>query len=72
MRVKFLCAMMQVLLRWGLQQGCAVIPKTTHEEYLRQYTEAKLLSWRLSAEQMQALEALNDGHKYCWNPAPVR
>ena len=66
--------MMQVLLRWGLQQGCAVIPKTTHEEYLRQYTEAELLSssWRLNLKQMQALNTLSDGHKYCWNPAPVR
>ena len=64
--------MMQVLLRWGLQQGCAVIPKTTHEGHLSQYTEAELLCWSLSTKQMQALDALNDGHKYSWNPAPVQ
>ena len=64
--------LVQVLLKWGLQQECAVIPKTTHEEYLQQYTEAELLSWSLSADQLQALDAMSDGHKYCWNPAPVR
>ena len=62
----------QVLVRWGLQQNCAVIPKTIHQEYLEEYTAAQLLSWELSSSQLQALDAMDDAHKYCWNPAPVR
>jgi len=62
----------QVLLRWGLQQGCAVIPKTVHESYIGQYSEEALLSWQLSDADMEELNALEDGHKYCWNPGPIR
>ena len=61
-----------MLLRWGLQQECAVIPKTIHQEYLEQYTAAQLLTWELSSSQLQALDAMDDAHKYCWNPAVVR
>lgn len=63
---------MQVLLRWGLQQDCAVIPKSVQEEHIKQYSEDALLSWELTDEQMESLHALQDGHKYCWDPAPVR
>ena len=66
------CFWHQVLLRWGLQQECAVIPKTVHEDFLQQYTEEQLLTWKLSSDQLQALDAMDDAHKYCWNPAPVR
>ncbi|EIE24217.1 Aldo/keto reductase [Coccomyxa subellipsoidea C-169] len=62
----------QVLLRWGLQQGCAVIPKTVHEKYVEQYSEEALLSWQLSDDDMELLNVLEDGHKYCWNPAPIQ
>ena len=62
----------QVLLRWGLQQGCAVIPKTVHDSYVEQYSEEALLSWQLSDDDMEELNVLEDGHKYCWNPAPIR
>ena len=28
--------------------------------------------WGLSVEQMRALDALEDGHKYCWDPSGIR
>lgn len=34
---------MQVLLRWALQHGCLVIPKSTKPKHLRLYTEQALL-----------------------------
>eukprot|EP00877_Chromochloris_zofingiensis_P013729 jgi/Chrzof1/860/Cz01g31200.t1 len=61
----------QVLLRWGLQQDCAVIPKSVHPEYIAQYSEERLLSWQLAPSDMALLDSLADGHKYCWDASDI-
>eukprot|EP00198_Chlamydomonas_reinhardtii_P010093 XP_001699430.1 aldo-keto-reductase-like protein [Chlamydomonas reinhardtii] len=63
----------EVLLRWALQEGCAVIPKSVRPERLAEWTEPQLLGadWGLSGEQMAALAAMEDGHKYCWDPSGI-
>jgi diketogulonate reductase-like aldo/keto reductase len=61
----------QVLLRWGLQQGCAVIPKSVHSSRIQQASPAQLLGWQLSQEDMSALNALEDGTKYCWDASDI-
>ncbi|GBF88570.1 glyoxal reductase-like [Raphidocelis subcapitata] len=63
----------QVLLRWGLQQGCAVIPKSVRPERVREFAPAALLQgWELSAAQMGALDALaGDACKFCWDPSNI-
>lgn len=63
---------MQVLLRWGLQRGFAVIPKSVHKEYIGDFTETALLSWELSTEDMTELDSLEDGQRYCWDPSGVK
>lgn len=60
-----------MLLRWGLQQGCAVIPKSVHPEYIAQYSPEELLAFELSAADMAALDGLEDGHKYCWDASGI-
>jgi 2,5-diketo-D-gluconate reductase A len=45
----------QVIVRWHLQHGIVVIPKSTHEERIRSNAE---VAFELSAEQMAALDAL--------------
>jgi diketogulonate reductase-like aldo/keto reductase len=62
-----------VLLRWGLQQGCAVIPKSVHAEYIQQARPEALLGWQLSAEDMAALDALSEGGttKFCWDASKI-
>jgi 2,5-diketo-D-gluconate reductase A len=45
----------QVIVRWHLQHGVVVIPKSTHEERIRSNAE---VAFDLSAEQMAALDAL--------------
>jgi diketogulonate reductase-like aldo/keto reductase len=62
---------MQVLLRWGIQQGCAVIPKSVHPQYVEQYGPQQLLTWQLSSGDMAALDELEDGHKYCWDASDI-
>jgi diketogulonate reductase-like aldo/keto reductase len=61
----------QVLLRWGLQQGCAVIPKSVHPDRIQQGSPAQLLGWELAQEDMSALKALEDGTKYCWDASSI-
>jgi 2,5-diketo-D-gluconate reductase A len=45
----------QVIVRWHLQHGIVVIPKSRHEERIRSNAE---VAFELSAEQMAALDAL--------------
>ncbi len=50
-----------------------VIPKSVHPERLAEWGEGHLLGadWGLGPRHMAALEAMEDGHKYCWDPSPV-
>jgi D-xylose reductase len=50
----------QVVLRWGVQRGCAVIPKAQDFNHLRE--NAQVFEFSLSAGQMQAIDAL-DRHR---------
>jgi diketogulonate reductase-like aldo/keto reductase len=56
----------QVLLRWGLQKGYVVLPKSTHEE--RQRVNITLASFELSAEAMGRLDSLDEGLVTGWDP----
>lgn len=67
----FLLVLLQVLLMWGLQKGCAVIPKSIHPDYIAQYSPDQLLSHQLSQQHVIALDALEDGHKYCWDASGI-
>lgn len=59
----------QVLLRWAVQQGVPVLPKSSHPARVRE--NAELFDFSLDAAAMARLAALGDGHKYCWDPAEV-
>ena len=52
----------QVLLRWGVQRGTAVIPKTSRVERLEENLAA--VSLKLTAEQMRAIDALDRGRRF--------
>ena len=52
----------QVVLRWGMQRGTAVIPKTSRPERLRENLAA--CEFTLAAEQMQAIAALDRGRRF--------
>ena len=46
----------QVLLKWAVQKGCAVLPKSAKEE--RRQENMDLLNWKLEKEQMKELDNL--------------
>lgn len=48
----------QVLLRWSLQHGLIVIPKSVHEERIRQNSE--VFDFQLVPEDMRLLDSLNE------------
>merc|ERR1711879_704667 len=58
----------QVLLRWGLQHGFAVVARSTDAEHLNK--NAQIFDFTLDPNQMAALNALgSDGlaQKFCWD-----
>jgi D-xylose reductase len=52
----------QVLLRWGVQRGTAVIPKTSRPERLAE--NLAIFDFALSAEQMGAIGGLDAGRRF--------
>jgi diketogulonate reductase-like aldo/keto reductase len=52
----------QVLLRWGVQRGTAVIPKTSSAGRLRENLD--IFDFELTAEDMDAIYALNRDMRY--------
>ena len=52
----------QVLLRWGLQRGTAIIPKTTRPERLQENID--LFGWSLTEDEMTAISRLDCGRRF--------
>ncbi|HSO33030.1 MAG TPA: aldo/keto reductase [Labilithrix sp.] len=60
----------QVLLRWGVQHGLVVLPKSTHEKRIAE--NADLFDFTLDGEAMAALDALDAGEATGWDPRTQR
>jgi diketogulonate reductase-like aldo/keto reductase len=56
----------QVLLRWGLQQGLVVLPKSTRPARIRE--NLALFDFELAAGHMAALDELEENLVTGWNP----
>jgi len=52
----------QVALRWGIQHGCAVIPKSMNNE--RMASNLDLFSFTLSAEDMETINNMNLNRRF--------
>ncbi|RKP09422.1 NADP-dependent oxidoreductase domain-containing protein [Thamnocephalis sphaerospora] len=64
----------QLLLRWAIQHGATVIPKSTQPERIRE--NAQSLCFSLTAEQMAALDKLAEAsqlplRRFCWDPSRI-
>ncbi|CDH57514.1 aldo-keto reductase [Lichtheimia corymbifera JMRC:FSU:9682] len=61
----------QVLLRWAIQHGWAVIPKSSSPD--RVVANANVFSFELSKEVMAQLDGLHKTRqqKFCWDPCDV-
>ena len=55
----------QVLLRWGLQKGYAVLPKSTNEARIQQNID--LFSFEIDAEDMATIAQMDRGDGVAWS-----
>eukprot|EP01129_Flabellula_baltica_P014270 TRINITY_DN6799_c0_g1_i1.p1 TRINITY_DN6799_c0_g1~~TRINITY_DN6799_c0_g1_i1.p1 ORF type:complete len:108 (+),score=16.55 TRINITY_DN6799_c0_g1_i1:618-941(+) len=58
-----------VLLRWGLQRGTVVIPKSSSEEHLIDNTRSFDIT--LTEEDMTTLNNLEENKHFCWEASHV-
>ncbi|XP_026171703.1 uncharacterized oxidoreductase YtbE [Mastacembelus armatus] len=63
------CTPAQVLLRWAVQQGVPVLPKSSNPGRIKD--NARIFDFTLTDRDMERLSALDCGHKYCWDPSAV-
>lgn len=56
----------QVMLRWGLQHGFVVLPKSVNPKRIAE--NADLFGWELSSTAMGELDTLGEGFSTGWDP----
>jgi diketogulonate reductase-like aldo/keto reductase len=56
----------QILIRWGLQQGLVVLPKSTRPERIQE--NMAVFDFDLDATSMTRLDALEEGLATGWDP----
>jgi diketogulonate reductase-like aldo/keto reductase len=56
----------QILIRWALQHGLAVIPKSADRG--RIFENADVFDFEITAEDMQILNRFNENLRTCWDP----
>ncbi|MCB9594784.1 MAG: aldo/keto reductase [Sandaracinaceae bacterium] len=56
----------QVLIRWGLQHGFVVIPKSSNQDRIAE--NASVFDFELDPSQMQRLDGLEEGLHLAWDP----
>ncbi|TBR37780.1 aldo/keto reductase [Marinomonas agarivorans] len=52
----------QVVLRWGIQRGCSIIPKTSKPERMKE--NLSLFDFELTQAEMEAISALNQNRRF--------
>jgi len=56
----------QILIRWALQHGLVVIPKSANRR--RIFENADVFDFEINAADMQILDQLNENLRTCWDP----
>ena len=59
----------QVLLRWGVQKGYTIMPKSVTPGRIKENIDIN--HFKLSIEQMNLIDSLEKGQKYTWNPETI-
>ena len=56
----------QILLRWSLQMGCVPLPKSVHEERIKE--NAGIFGWELEQDEVERLDT-GKHEPVAWDPA---
>jgi diketogulonate reductase-like aldo/keto reductase len=59
----------QILIRWVLQKGVVVIPKSSHKERIEE--NAAVFDFTISPKDMQALDSFHQNLHTSWNPTKI-
>lgn len=59
----------QVAIRWHLQRGIVAIPKSVHEERVKQNFD--VFDFELTDSEMDAIRAIDTGKRFCFDPDDV-
>lgn len=59
----------QVALKWSLQLGIPIIPKTSNVARLKENFD--LNSFKLSEEEMEKMKSMNQNKRFCWDPETI-
>jgi len=60
----------QILIRWALQHGVVVIPKSDKKEHIIE--NSRVFDFQISSADMTALDKLNEDYHTTWNPADLQ
>ena len=52
----------QIILRWGIERGCSVIPKSENPERIKQNID--LFTFKLEAEDMEKIKGCNKNYRF--------
>jgi len=56
----------QILIRWALQHGLAVIPKSANRRRICE--NADIYDFEITPEDMRRLDGFNENLRTCWDP----
>ncbi len=56
----------QILIRWALQHGLVVIPKSANRS--RIFEDADIFDFKISADDMRVLDGFDENLRTCWDP----
>jgi diketogulonate reductase-like aldo/keto reductase len=59
----------QLMIRWGIQHGLVVIPKSTREERIRE--NSQVLDFDISDDDMGSLDSLDENLRLNWDPTNI-
>lgn len=59
----------QILIRWSLQRGLIVLPKSVNESRIRE--NAEVFDFNISDNDMELLDSLNSGFRVAWDPSDI-
>ncbi len=59
----------QVMIRWALQSGHTVIPKSVRPERIKE--NSNVFDFNLNKEQMKILDGLEQGLRFCQDPLEI-
>lgn len=60
----------QILIRWAMQHGLVVIPKSADPARIRE--NAEVFDFEIGPAEMETLDAFNENLRTCWDPTGAR